>query len=67
VGLQRALVAFKPFLVGKTVLVYSDNQNVGRIVDHGSRKSYLQSHAVEIFRLLPSRVLSWKWNGCPGS
>ena len=48
-ALHNALLSFTPFLLGKFVKVYTDNQNIVRIVSKGSTVRLLQLLAREIF------------------
>ena len=44
-----ALKSFQSFIMGKKVKIFSDNQNVVRIVHSGSSVAHLQQIAVDIF------------------
>lgn len=48
-ALSVALLSFSTFLKRKRVTWYTDNQNVGRIIDSGSMKPDLHNIALEIF------------------
>lgn len=48
-ALNHALLSFRPVLTGKLVKVYTDNQNIVRIVNCGSTKVVLQELAKRIF------------------
>ena len=48
---RKVLQSFAPKLPGLCVKWYTDNQNVARIIDVGSRKSGLQSEAKRIFEI----------------
>lgn len=50
-ALEHALLSFAPELKGKLVKVYTDNQNIVRIVNCGSTKVDLQTLAKNIFDL----------------
>ena len=48
-AVDHILRSFASKLQGYTVKWFSDNQNVVRIVQHGSRKQHLQDGAMSIF------------------
>ena len=48
-AVRKVLQSFAPKLAGLCVKWYTDNQNVARIIDVGSRKSGLQSETERIF------------------
>ena len=50
-AVRKVLQSFAPTLAGLCVKWYTDNQNVARIIDFGSRKSGLQSDAKRIFEI----------------
>ena len=62
-ALHNALLSFSPFLLGKFVKVYTDNQNVVRIVSKGSTVRSLQLLARKIFDfcLIRDIVLELAW------
>ena len=50
-ALERVLLSFVPRLKGHTVKWFTDNQNVARIVQFGSRKQHLQDGVLSIFSI----------------
>ena len=50
-AVRKVLQSFAPKLAGLCVKRHTDNQNVARIIDVGSRKSGLQSKAKRIFEI----------------
>ena len=50
-AVRKVLQSFAPTLAGLCVKWYTDNQNVARIIDFGSRESGLQSDAKRIFEI----------------
>ena len=51
-AINRILQAYSKLMKGETVKWLTDNQNVVRIIDHGSRKHSLQETAVNILIIL---------------
>ena len=62
-AIHNALLSFSPFLLGKFVKVYTDHQNVVRIVSKGSTVRSLQLLARKIFDfcLIRDIVLELAW------
>ena len=50
-AVRKVLQSLAPNLAGLCVKWYTDNQNVARIIDVGSRKSGLQSETERIFEI----------------
>ena len=51
-AINRILQAYSKLMKGETVKWLTDNQNVVRIIEHGSRKHSLQEIAVNILSIL---------------
>ena len=56
-AINRILQAYSKTLQGETVKWLTDNQNVVRIIEHGSRKPLLQEIAVNILSVLMGRAI----------
>ena len=55
-----ALKSFQSLIMGKKVKIFSDNQNVVRIVHNGSIVAHLQQIAVDIFSFCFTNSVSLK-------
>ena len=60
-AVDHVLRSFAPKLQGHTVKWFTNNQNVARIVESGSKKPYLQDGAISI-HVVPS--LGCQWAAC---
>ena len=62
-GVADSLKSFGEQLRGNTVSLYTDNQNVARIVKNGSTKEHLQTLAITIFQwtLQNNVILKVNW------
>ena len=66
-AVRKVLQSFAPTLAGLCVKWYTDNQNVARIIDVGSRKSGLQSDAKRIFEICVHHGISIEAEWLPRS
>jgi len=64
VVVRKVLHSFAPKLAGLCVKWHTDNQNVVRIIDVGSRKSSLQVEAKRIFEICVLNGISIEPDGC---
>ena len=64
-ALLLALKSFQSFSAGKKITVFSDNQNVVRIVHNGSSVGHLQRIAVDIFSFCMSNNVSFQAQWIP--
>ena len=60
-----ALKSFQSFIMGKKVKIFSDNQNVVRIVHNGSSVAHLQQIAVDIFSFCLTNSVSFQTQWIP--
>ena len=60
-----ALKSFQNFIIGKKVKIFSDNQNVVRIVHAGSSIIHLQQIAVDIFSFCMTNSVSFQAQWIP--
>ena len=60
-----ALKSFQNFIIGKKVKIFSDNQNVVRIVRAGSSIIHLQQIAVDIFSFCRTNSMSFQAQWIP--
>ena len=66
-AVRKVLQSFAPTLAGLCVKWYTDNQNVARIIDFGSRESGLQSDAKRIFEICVHHGISIEAEWVPSS
>ena len=65
-AVRKVLQSFAPKLAGLCFKWHTDNQNIGRIIGVGSRKSGLQSEAKRIFEVCVHHGISiLSLNGYP--
>lgn len=62
-----ALKSFQSFTVAKKLTIFSDNQNVVRIVHNGSSVGYLRRIAVDIFSFCMSNNVSFQAQWIPSA
>ena len=66
-AIDRALLAFEPFLGGKTVKLLTDNQNCVRIIESGSTKPDLHNLSFSIFTFCLRNNISLETQWIPRS
>jgi len=64
-AISLALKSFQSFIMGKKVKIFSDNQNVVRIVHNGSSVAHLQQIAVDIFSFCLTNSVSFQTQWIP--
>ena len=66
-AVDLVLRSFAPKPAGHTVKWFSDNQNVVRIVQAGSRQPHLQDGALSILIYAGNMASGWRWFGFLGA